>query len=532
MPTQSSVKPGISKSRFLSCFGLLLCLLLPMYFYPVEVANVLQESYREVSRACGFLYLLSGIMCFCFLIWLGTSEFGKVRLGGDDDTIEFSATSWLGMMFCAGIGAGLMRWAAVEWGYYYLDPPHGLTAESLSATDWAMSYPLFHWGPIAWSYYCLPAVAIAYPLYVKKIPCFRYSVSLYGLLGEAGLKGTFAKTVDVLFVISLLSGAGYSLAVSIPIISGTFCHLTGLQDGLTLQVVCGLVCVLLFSCSAYLGLKKGIKRLSDWNVYLSFGLLLFVLAVGPTIFIFNSSLSSLGFMAQNFVVMSTWADPYTDSGFVENWTVFYWAWWIAYAPFVGLFVARISRGRTIRQVISGMLIFGSGGCMLFFMILGNYAFHVETVEDAGILSLLTSEDGGYVDAMLRVLQTLPVPSLVIGVFCVICVIFCSTTYDSASYIIAATVTRKTQPTDEPAKWTRLFWAFALAALPLTLLWIDHTQEGRNAETGMQSILLLTSLPIIVLLALSAWSLTKQLVNDKRHAHSSGFKGQDSSQFDL
>ena len=270
-----------------------------MYFYPVEVANVLQESYQEISRTCGFLYLLSGIMCFCFLIWLGTSEFGKVRLGGEDDTIEFSATSWLGMMFCAGIGAGLMRWAAVEWGYYYLDPPHGLTAESLSATEWAMSYPLFHWGPIAWSYYCLPAVAIAYPLYVKKIPSFRYSVSLYGLLGEAGLKGTIAKTVDVLFVVGLLSGAGYSLAVSIPIISGTFSHLTGLQDGLTLQVVSGLVCVLLFSCSAYLGLKKGIKRLSDWNIYLSFGLLLFVLAVGPTIFILNSSLSSLGFMAQN-----------------------------------------------------------------------------------------------------------------------------------------------------------------------------------------------------------------------------------------
>ena len=170
-----------------------------------------------------------------------------------------------------------------------------------------------------------------------------------------------------------------------------------------------------------------------------------------------------------------------------------------------------------------MLIFGSGGCMLFFMILGNYAFHLETVEDAGILSLLTSEDGGYVDAILRVLQTLPMPSLVIGVFCVICVIFCATTYDSASYIIAATVTRKTPSTDEPAKWNRLFWACALAALPLTLMWIDHTQQERTAEAGMQSILLLTSLPIIVLLALSAWSLTKQLVNDKRHADSSGFK---------
>ncbi|MDB4419380.1 BCCT family transporter [Rubripirellula sp.] len=523
MPTQSSLKPKISKSRFLSCFGLLLSLLLPMYFYPVEVANLLQESYTEVSRTCSFLYLLSGILCFGFIIWLSISEFGKVRLGDDDDTIEFSTSSWLGMIFCAGIGAGLMRWAAVEWAYYYLDPPHGLPAESLSATDWAMSYPLFHWGPIAWSYYCLPAIAIAYPLYVKKIPCFRYSVSLYGLLGEAGLQGPIAKTVDVLFVVSLLGGAGYSLGVSIPLISGTFCSLTGLQDGFPLQVISGLVCVLFFSCSAYLGLSKGIKRLSDWNIYLSFGLLLFVLAAGPTIFILNSSLSSLGFMAQNFLVMSTWTDPFSDSGFVANWTIFYWAWWLSYAPFVGLFVARISRGRTIRQVTLGMLIFGSGGCMLFFMILGNYAFHVERTEDAGMLSLLTTEDGGYVDAILRVLQTLPMPSLVTGVFCLICVIFCSTTYDSASYIIAATVTRKTQLTDEPAKWNRLFWAFALAALPLTIMWIDHKQQARIAETGMQSILLLTSLPIIMLLTLSAWSLTKQLAKDKIQSNPSRFK---------
>jgi BCCT family betaine/carnitine transporter len=235
-------------------------------------------------------------------------------------------------------------------------------------------------------------------------------------------------------------------------------------------------------------------------------------------------------MAQNFLVMSTWTDPFSDSGFVANWTIFYWAWWLSYAPFVGLFVARISRGRTIRQVILGMLLFGSGGCMLFFMILGNYAFHVERVEDAGILSLLTSEDGGYVDAILRILQTLPMPSLVTGVFCLICVIFCSTTYDSASYIIAATVTRKTQLTDEPAKWNRLFWAFALAALPLTIMWIDHKQQARIAETGMQSILLLTSLPIIILLALSAWSLTKQLAKDKLHSNSSRFKKQESPQF--
>ena len=503
------------KTSFITCVVLLLALAVPVVLYPVQSHLQLNTLYTWTAKHCGVFYLLFGLACFIFLVWLGTTRYGSIKLGDEKDKVEFGEISWAGMLFCAGIGAGLLRWAPVEWGYYYLSPPHSATPRSVAAANWASAYPLFHWGPIAWSIYCLPAIAIAYPYYVKKVPWLRFSTSLHGILGDRGLQGPSAKIIDILFVLALLSGTGYSLGISTPLISGTLSALTGWHDPFPLRATTTMTCVAIFSFSAYLGLTKGIKLLSDLNIYLSLSLLLFMLVVGPTLFILKSSLSAVGFMTANFVVMSTWMDPYTESGFVEAWTVFYWAWWVSYSPFVGLFVARISRGRSIRHVIFGMLFYGSVGCMLFFMIMGNYAMHLDTVEHGRILATLNSDDGGYVRTIIQILDSLPLSSLAVGTFCAICVVFCATTYDSASYIIASAVTESREPGVAPARWNRVFWAFALAALPIAMLCIDGNKQARTTETAMQSILLLASLPILLIGVLSACSLMLQLHRDSR-----------------
>ena len=504
----------ICYQSFATCLILLVAMCVPLLFYPKESAIHLEGVYASMSDNFGAVYLFAGIASLIFVLWLAISSYGRIKLGDIEDTVEFKDFSWAGMIFCAGVGAALLRWALVEWAHYYYSPPHGIASGTIASKEWAGAYPLFHWGPIAWALYCLPAITIAYPFYVKKVPWLRLSTSLYGILGERRLHGPIAKSVDVLFVLSLLGGAGYSLGVSTPVIAGTFCHLTGLEDGFHIRVLTAFFCVAIFSTSAYFGLRKGIKLLSDWNVYLALLLLAFIFVVGPTVFIFKNSLSSLGFMAQNFFIMSSWMDPFTDSGFVENWTVFYWAWWVAYAPFVGLFVARISRGREIRQVIFGMLTYGSLGGMLFFMIMGNFSMHQEIAENTGVLSVMiensTSDSESYVPAIIQILGALPLSEIVISVFCLICVIFCATTYDSASYVIASTVSRKLHAGEDPAKWNRLFWAFALAALPIALMWV-------GAEKVMQSILLLTSFPILFIGALSAYALVRSLKKDALEA---------------
>ena len=251
-----------------------------------------------------------------------------------------------------------MFWAPIEWGYYYGAPPFGAEPYSAEAAEWASTYGIFHWGPTAWAFYCLPTIAIAYPYYAKKISFLRLSTSCHYFFG--GEQETRSeRLIDWLFMIGLLGGAGTSLGFSTPMIAACVARVTGLEANFTMDLAVVIVSVILFATSVWLGLKKGIKRLSDFNMWLAFLLLGFVLIAGPTVFLLKTSVNSLGLMLQNFVRMNSWTDAFTDSGFVESWTIFYWAWWIAYAPFVGLFVTRISRGRSIRQVIFGMLGFGT-----------------------------------------------------------------------------------------------------------------------------------------------------------------------------
>ncbi len=214
-----------------------------------------------------------------------------------------------------------------------------------------------------------------------------------------------------LFMIALLGGAASSLGFSTPMIAACLGWLFGIDAGDTLEVSVVLVCILLFAASVWLGLRKGIKRLSDINVSLAFALLLFILIAGPTAFLLKTSLNSVGLMADNFLRMSFWTDPFTDSGFVESWTIFYWAWWIAFAPYVGLFVTRISRGRTIRQVIFGMLIWGSLGSWLFYMIMGNYALFLEVTGALDFTGIMNDVNGSA--AIVRMLETLPLAAVVI-----------------------------------------------------------------------------------------------------------------------
>jgi BCCT family betaine/carnitine transporter len=264
------------------------------------------------------------------------------------------------------------------------------------------------------------------------------------------------------------------------------------------------LCVVMFAGSVWLGLRRGIKRLSDINLALAFGLLLFVLVVGPTTFLLKTSLNGVGVMAQNFLRMNFWTDPFTESNFVEDWTVFYWAWWIAYAPYVGLFVTRISRGRTIRQVITGMLILGSLGSWVFYMVLGNFAMFQELAGNVDFTGIVAAIDGNA--AIVATLETLPLAPLVIGTFAVVALIFSATTYDSASYTLASSATLHLRAGDDPARWHRVFWALALGLMPVALMFIGGLKV-------LQVTLLIVSLPILVVCTIAAVSLVKSLRAD-------------------
>jgi len=301
-----------------------------------------------------------------------------------------------------------------------------------------------------------------------------------------------------------VGGAATSLGLSTPMVAHVVGALLGLDASFALEVAVVLASVALFATSVFLGLRRGIKRLSDLNVVLAMLLMLLVLSAGPTLFILEMGTSSFGYMLQNFIRMATWTDAVGQSGFVQSWTVFYWAWWLAYGPFVGVFVARISRGRTIREVILGMVVFGSLGSAFFFGIFGNYALHLQLQGIVPVAEIVARDGGsGGAAAIAAVLSALPAPKLVLALFALVSIVFTATTYDSAAYALASVATRQLPPGEDPDRWHRVFWAVALGILPLALLFIGGLRVVLSAT-------LIVSLPLLGVFVLLAVSLVKAL----------------------
>ena len=502
--TNDDRNPRTDWVMFAATLGVIALACIPIVLFPDQAGPKIIDAYDAITSRFGVFYLWYGTGLVIFLLWLATSRYGMVRLGDPDSRPEFSTRSWVAMLFCAGVGAGLLYWAVIEWGYYIDAPPYGIEPRSGTAIEWAASYGLFHWGVTGWAIFCLPTLAIAYPYYVRKIPYLRLSTgcSAYLPLGVTSGRG---RLIDFLYMVNLIGGTGTSLGLATPMMAASFAELLGLEHDFVLEVGVVLFCIAVFGTSAYLGLQSGFRRLADANMVLAIGLLAFVLIVGPTLYILKMGTNGIGLMLQNFIRMNTWTDPVGNSGFVENWTVFYWAWWIAYGPFVGIFVTRISHGRTIREVIAGMLTFGCLGAWAFFIVFGNYAMHLEL---SGLLDVTALMKGGQEAlAITRVFATLPFGSLALAVFAAVAVVFLATTYDSASYTLASVSTHQLQAGLDPARWNRVFWACALGVLPITLMFI---------EGGLKVVLsatIVVSSPLILVGVLMSMSLLRMLRED-------------------
>jgi BCCT family betaine/carnitine transporter len=488
---------------FHTCVAMIVALCLPLVVFPGRGGAMLEAVFRFIVDEIGIIYLLASVTCIGLLSWLAFGRFGAVKLATHGEDPEFSTISWIAMLFCGGIGAGLMYWCGIEWTYYYVSPPFGAAPRSVAAAEWAATYGMYHWGITAWAIYCLPSLAIAYPYYVKKLPWLRFSNSCNHFLRgrELGPAGRF---IDFWLIVAIIAGAGSSLAFCTPMIAACIAWLLGVETGLWLELLVIGLSVAIFATSVWLGLKKGMKNLSDLTLLLTFVFLMFVLFAGPTGFLVKASVNSLGVMLQNYIRMNFWTDPYTKSGFVENWTIFYWAWWMSYAPFIGLFVTRISRGRTIREVIIGMLVFGSLGCALFYMVVGNYAMHLELTEQVKVTSIVQQNGGA--KAVVAILEQLPLAWGVIAIFTLVSLAYSATTYDAAAQALAASLTLRLREGEDPARWLRVFWALAIGILPATLMYVGGLKV-------VQTVIIVSSLPILAICVVMTVALIKDLRAD-------------------
>ena len=485
---------NLEKTIFWGSFFALLLVAVPIFIAPDFSNNTLTSINKSIEANFSYLFTWMAIAVIILSSWIIFSKVGLIKLGKENP--EFGLFSWASMLFCAGVATGILYWGTIEWAYYINTPPFGIDSGSSDAYEWAATYGMFHWGIAGWAFYVIPAVAVGHAFYNIGFKEMRISTACKGVLGKYA-DGFIGKAIDIFFMIGLLGSSGTSLGLGTPMVVNGINRLFGIGTSFSINMVVILLCACIFATSVYLGITKGIKRLSKLNVTLSFIFLGFILIAGPTVFVLKSTTSSIGLMFQNFIRMISWSDPIMQTSFVEDWSTFYWSWWIAVGPFMGIFIARISKGRTLRQLAVGTLLFGASGCTLFYGILGNYA--MSTQISGAINSSQLVSNGQAPEAIIQVIYSLPSGRFGVLFFCVMSIIFMATSFDSTSYILATTSSNDFNK--EPKKSLRLFWAFFLILLPAGLMFIGGLDS-------LKTTVLISALPLVIVYVFMIISILK------------------------
>ena len=409
----------------------------------------------------GWFYMGVVALFFLFILYMAFSRYGSIRLGPDDSEPDYSYFTWTAMLFSAGIGVGLMFFGVAEPITHFAKPPVG-EGGTVEAAEKAMLITYFHWGLQAWGTYILVGLALAYFAFRRGLP-LTISSALYPLIGDK-IYGGIGNTVNVLAVLGTMFGIATSLGLGVLQVNAGLNYLFGLEvSGFNQVLLIGLI-TLIATMSVVAGLDSGIKRLSQINALLAVLLLLFLLFAGPTVLLLNSFVQNLGNYLSNMVSLSFHMYAYESTEWMGGWTLFYWAWWISWSPFVGMFIARVSRGRTIREFVVGVLLLPVGFTFIWLSVFGNSALFLElTGAGAGISEAVVNE---MPTALFVLLQHLPWTSAVSFIAVILIVIFFVTSSDSGSLVIDII----TSGGNERAPvWRRVFWALSQGVVASILL---------------------------------------------------------------
>jgi choline/carnitine/betaine transport len=456
-----------------------------------------------VITAGGWAFVLSASAFVVFALWLAFSSFGKIPLGRDDEPPEFRTTSWIAMMFSAGMGIGLMFYGVAEPLSHFTSPPPGtVPANSEEALDVAMATTLFHWTLHPWAIYAVVGLAIAYSTF----RCGRrqlISSAFAPLLGETKTDGPLGKAIDILAIFATLFGSAASLGLgALQIGAGLQANgMPAIGKGLLVAIIS--ILTVAFVCSAVTGVAKGIQFLSNINMVLAGLLALFVFVAGPTILILNLLPTAIGDYFGNLAQMAarTAASGGDATGeWLAGWTVFYWAWWISWTPFVGMFIARISRGRSIKQFVVGVILIPSAVSLLWFAIFGGAAIDLQ--RSGTDLAALDTEG-----QLFGVLNAYPLGAALSILAMVLVAIFFVSGADAASVVMGTLTSRGSI---EPQRWVVIFWGVVMGAIAIIMLLVA---PGNEALTGIQNITIIMAAPFALVMVLLCVALTKDLRND-------------------
>ena len=489
----SNVNPRV----FLSTVIIIIIFLATVILSPNAFELITQQLNQWITNSFGWFYVLAVAIFLVVLAFIAISDYGRIRLGPDHSQPSYSNGSWFAMLFTAGMGIGLMFFGVAEPVMHYVSPPAG-DAETVAAAQQAMRVTFFHWGLHAWGIYALIGLSLAYFAYRHHLP-LKVRSSLYPIIGQK-IHGPIGDAVDTFATIGTVFGVATTLGFGVTQINSGLNYLLGIPQSSTTQVVLIVVVSAFASLSVFLGLDKGIKRLSELNLFLALFLLLFVFFASSTIYLLQTTIQNAGQYVSNLFTMTFNLDAYQPNGWIGGWTIMYWAWWISWSPFVGMFIARVSHGRTIREFIVGVMLIPTGFTLIWMGFMGNAALFSIMQEGNQALMLAVQKDSSV--ALFEFLNSLPIASITSVIATLLVILFFVTSADSGALVTDYLTAKE----DGSPAWQRLFWTVLMAVLAIVLLLVG----GLGA---LQSATIMSALPFSFIMLLICWGLLKALKVD-------------------
>ncbi|NYT36740.1 BCCT family transporter [Allopusillimonas soli] len=489
---------GISPLSFYGSAIISIGLIIYASLAPDAAATLFEQANNWIILEAGWFYLLAVGGFVIFLLFLAISPLGKVRLGPDDAVPDYSYSTWVAMLFSAGMGIGIVFYGVAEPIMHFSAPPDAPARSAQAARD-ALEITFFHWGVHAWAIYAVMGLVLAYFGYRKGEPLVIRS-AFRPLIGDK-VNGPIGDVIDIFAVVGTLAGLATSLGLGVAQLNATGAYLFGLPQNLETQLILIGIVTILATTTVATGLDNGIRRLSEMIIIVSFVLMFLILALGPTRFLLQALVENIGLYLNGFVARTFHIYAYEPTDWVGTWTLFYWGWWISWSPFVGLFIARISRGRTIRQFLLGVLFAPAGFSFIWFTIFGDVAIWLDLNVAHGSIATTVTENMPI--ALFTVFEYLPWSTFLAWLTGLLVAVYFVTASDAGALVIAMITSRGEE---EPVLWLRIFWALVCGAVAACLL----LAGGLGA---VQMAAVIAALPLSIVMVLMCYGIWKAL-NDE------------------
>ena len=484
----------------LAPFIIIMALAGVLFIFPNESNDIIGQMRFFFGDTLGIYYLIIGIGVLLVSVFLSFSKYGDVVLGEPNEKPKYSFFAWGSMMFTCGLAADILFYSFAEW-VMYATNPH--IEELGSVAEWAGVFPLFHWSFIPWAFYLVLAVVFGFMLHVRKRNRQRYSEACRPVIGKHA-DGVLGRVIDLFALFALLAGTATTFSVATPLMAAIIANLFGI----TISRTAVTIIILLITCAVYtyalLHGFKGISFLAKLCIYLFFGLLLVVLLIGGQgRFIIENGFQSLGKMFQNFIELSTFTDPGRTSNFPQDWTIYYWAYWMVWCIAAPFFIGNISRGRTIKQTILGGYVFGVGSTIVSFIVLGNYSLGLQTSGAADFIAEYAA-NGDLYGLILNIINTMPASKFILVVTMLCMIAFYATSFDSIAYTAACYSYKRLGENEHPHKMIELLWCILLIVLPIALVFSESSMNN------IQSVSIISAFPIGIIMIIMIWGFFKDI----------------------